>query len=523
MVKSIFLIFVISFVCSCNSTIDFDVDAPEETAGAPLGPPIDLSTSSILWSTSNPYYTMLGAPDNGGRSNDLWISDGTEAGSAVLKVNPDDGRKIGNCAPQDLANFDGGANIHASRYDLDNDGNFDTVEILKINSDFTYTVLANINKQAADQDLECYYTSMVGSTKLFFITTSGGATNYSHLWRTDGTVAGTYDLGGGNNGGFGQRISEGPYVIGNHAYFFVEDNYGSQNPTLVRTDGSSFEVVNIPGIAYPWGEYTNTQISNRHIYIWFETSQKLVHIDTSENINVYTGGAGSHGNVDYIQTNFFSDSANNIFLKSTNSTLYNHQYVNKADGKYYPVPAALMLPNIPFMVNDTGVYFYEDLGAGNFEIKKSTDMTTLTTIGTVALPTYPHPYMTKFDNRYLVFATGGEQYIFDVDNAALYSPTFVSNCTESQFSNVAVLGANSKVRETENLYYACTAAPNAAFARYNLTTHTTEVFVELDMMVEMSNEYKAMAFVQTFLMNYFNVIAFYNINDGQVIGATAFQ
>ncbi len=171
-----------------------------------------------------------------GKGNELWISDGTPAGTTLIKdVNP--GSANGASGP--LLPFNGGVLFSG------NDGTTGN-ELWFSDGTASGTVLLLDISPGTTASSPNTFVDM-GSYALF--TANNGSANGNELWRTDGTIAGTFmvkDI----FPGLSASSPAGTTRIGSFAYFRAQGSLesGGTNFELWRTDGTdagTFLVKNI--------------------------------------------------------------------------------------------------------------------------------------------------------------------------------------------------------------------------------------------------------------------------------------
>ena len=171
--------------------------------------------------------------------NELWKSDGTSAGTVIVKdINPQTGN-YGGADPRNLINFNGELIFAA------NNGTTDGAsELWKSDGTNAGTVMIkNINPQGGSYANDF----MIINGKLFFIANDG---NGSELWITDGTSAGTYMVKDICNTTNRPMAARKYFTNVNNTLFFVpiDNSYYATGSELWKSDGTNAGTVFVKNI-----------------------------------------------------------------------------------------------------------------------------------------------------------------------------------------------------------------------------------------------------------------------------------
>ena len=194
-----------------------------------------------LVKSGNIIFFMADTDDNG---TELWKSDGTEGGTAlVADLMP--GSQSGNISGNTLTAFNGGVVFRRV------DGGTNGSELWRSDGTAAGTLIVKDINPGASHAVPAGL-SVMGSYVYF--SANDGIVG-TELWRSDGTAAGTelvkdiYE-GGDSDGGAGPIGTSGIVSNGVHAYFFAEapDGVGGTAQEIWRTDGTTAGTVQI-GVA----------------------------------------------------------------------------------------------------------------------------------------------------------------------------------------------------------------------------------------------------------------------------------
>jgi ELWxxDGT repeat protein len=187
--------------------------------------------------------------------NGLWITDGTTAGTveiAGLGNASLNGGASFNLDPQNITTF-GSKAVFAGK---DAASGLSSLWVTDGTLAGTFEIGGSKNAGIADANTTSGFqpTNFVssGGNVVF---EAANASNNQTLWVTDGTLAGTFEIGGHNNAGVAGSPSYGLYsgdliAAGDHAFFHASDS--SSNYNLWVTDGTAagtHELVNVAGAA----------------------------------------------------------------------------------------------------------------------------------------------------------------------------------------------------------------------------------------------------------------------------------
>jgi ELWxxDGT repeat protein len=168
------------------------------------------------------------------RSDGLWKSDGTAAGTV----------RVSSLAPSNLTNVNG--TLFFTAYDGTHGK-----ELWKSDGTATGTVLVKDINPVIYPGLGSYPSNLTNVNGILFFTASGG--NGRELWQSDGTAAGTVPVGNFAN----LNASELTYVNG--TWFFVADD-GEHGQELWKSDGTTAGTTLVKdiypgssGVYYPGG------------------------------------------------------------------------------------------------------------------------------------------------------------------------------------------------------------------------------------------------------------------------------
>ena len=189
--------------------------------------------------------TVFFMADTGDYGTELWKSDGTEGGTAlVADLTP--GSESGYISGNSLTAFNGGVVFRRV------DGGTNGSELWKSDGTSAGTVIVKDINPGASHAVPAGL-SVMGSYVYF---SANDGTVGTELWRSDGTAAGTelvkdiYE-GGDSDNGAGPIGTSGIVSNGVHAYFFAEDSNGDggTEQEIWRTDGTTAGTVQI-GVAW---------------------------------------------------------------------------------------------------------------------------------------------------------------------------------------------------------------------------------------------------------------------------------
>ena len=180
--------------------------------------------------------TLFLRASDGTNGNELWKSNGTDAGTVMVKnIDP----TTNGSASGQYTNVNGTLFFHA------NDGTHGK-ELWKSDGTDAGTVLVkDITSGSGDTDLD-FFVNVNG----ILVFTVNDNTNGTELWRSDGTDAGTFllkDINPGNNDGIGWNLRS-DFVVSNGVLYFQagEPTNGTE---LWKTDGTTAGTVLIKDIA----------------------------------------------------------------------------------------------------------------------------------------------------------------------------------------------------------------------------------------------------------------------------------
>ena len=201
--------------------------------------------------------TLFFRASDGTNGNELWKSNGTDAGTVMVKnINP----TTNGSASGQYTNVNGTLFFHA------NDG-ANGKELWKSDGTDAGTVMVkNITAGSADTDLD-FFVNVNG----ILIFTVNDNTNGTELWRSDGTDAGTYllkDINPGNNDGIRWSLRTDFVALNGILYFAAEDPTNGNE--LWKTDGTTAGTVLIKDIA-PSNNGSDPEffvVSNNTVYFY---------------------------------------------------------------------------------------------------------------------------------------------------------------------------------------------------------------------------------------------------------------
>ena len=207
--------------------------------------------SNTGYNLTNVNGTLFFMANDGVHGYELWKSDGTEAGTVMVKdINPGSG----GSGPGDFTNVNGTLFFTA-------DDGVHGYELWKSDGTEAGTVMVkDINPGSGDSDPSWYYdydlTNVNGT--LFFMANDG--THGNELWKTDGTEAGTFMVKDINPGSGDSDPSHYGYHLTDvkGTVFFTADD-GVHGYELWKTDGTEAGTVMVqdldPGSAGSFGLY----------------------------------------------------------------------------------------------------------------------------------------------------------------------------------------------------------------------------------------------------------------------------
>ena len=171
--------------------------------------------------------------------NELWKSDGTSAGTVLVKdINPDPNSSGSN--PTDLVAV--GNEVFFSATD-----GTDGTELWKTDGTAAGTVMVRDIVPGSGSSNPGNLTDVNGT--LFFSATD--AAGNASLWKSDGTAAGTVELA---------TVAASELTIANGMLFFGGTD-ASHNTTLWKSDGTPAGTVPLPGVLTSTGDYQTTNLA----------------------------------------------------------------------------------------------------------------------------------------------------------------------------------------------------------------------------------------------------------------------
>ncbi|HEY2354847.1 MAG TPA: ELWxxDGT repeat protein [Gaiellaceae bacterium] len=200
-------------------------------------------------SLTNVNGTLFFSANDGTTGNELWKSDGTEAGTVQIKdVNPGDGSSISNYG-DNLVNLNGTLLFAATDGTTGN-------ELWKSNGTTAGTVqVKDIHSGSAD-GVSIYGANFTKVNGNVFFAADNGITG-TELWKSNGTNAGTVevkDIRPGNRSGISDYYGA-PLTNVNGILFFAADD-GKHGVELWRSDGTKAGTIQVKDIQPGTGYYS---------------------------------------------------------------------------------------------------------------------------------------------------------------------------------------------------------------------------------------------------------------------------
>ncbi|GGD81848.1 hypothetical protein GCM10011514_52410 [Emticicia aquatilis] len=228
---------------------------------------------------------LIAAPTAASFDQELWVSDGTSAGTFRLAdIYP--GSSGSNISNIKVVTFGGVTKALFSAYSPTDgqelwitDGTIAGTQLLK-----------NINSSSASSNP--FGFEQLGTNVLFF---ANDGTNGIELWKTDGTTAGTVllkDIYSGITNSVDQGISK-IIALGTYAFLNVKDGTNGVNFALYRTDGTTAGTQTL-GPSYP--NPANLTAFNNKLFFTnnYGSYTNLLYVDDGTGfpifVNYYTGG-----------------------------------------------------------------------------------------------------------------------------------------------------------------------------------------------------------------------------------------
>jgi ELWxxDGT repeat protein len=276
-----------------------------------------LPCSSSPSSLTNVNGTLFFSADDGSSGEELWKSDGTEAGTELVKdINPSD-----SSWPEHLTNVNGTLFFRA-------DDGSNGWELWKSDGAAAGTELVK-DVNTSDSSTPMFLTNVNGT---LFFGADDGSSGYE-LWKSDGTAAGTVRVKDINSG-VGSSLasfpaSDGPYFANiNGTLFFVADD-GSSGYELWKSDGTEAGTVLVKDIS-PSGSWYPKFLTNLNGTLFFNA------YDSSSGYELWKSDGTQTGTV--LVKDVTSGSLAPMYLTPVNDTLFFSAYRNggrklwKSDG-----------------------------------------------------------------------------------------------------------------------------------------------------------------------------------------------
>lgn len=353
---------------------------------------------------------------SGSNGHELWITDGTTAGTQELK----DINTNGDAYPANFTVFGNKLLFSAT------DSNNDTELWITDGTSAGTTLLKNINASASSFPANF----IVFNNKVFF--TADDGTNGKEIWISDGTAAGTSlftDLTPGNTGSFANSFT----IVNNKLYFAGMD--ANHHFDLYVTNGTSAgtQIITTPNAPNGSNPYNLIGLGNKLIFNGSDdvNGDELFMYDGTviSILNDILTGTGSSNTT---QLGIYN---NELYFSSTNGTSYN---IYKTDGT---ITGTIQLTNHTGLSSPVSQAFFDNnylhyvhADANNVKKLNRLDLTTMTDVS-------------YYNNTSTFFSPAGfkkiNNTIYFVSNDSLYSMLLYKINDVSGFDFEAVMPNDS--------------------------------------------------------------------------------
>ncbi len=247
----------------------------------------------------------------GGHGPELWKSDGTPAGTVLVKdINPGTGTGIVASSGSVLINFNG------TLYFAATDG-VNGAELWKSDGTDAGTVMVTDINPGAGASSPADLT-VVGSS-LFF--TANDGTTGIELWKTDGTAIGTVqvkDISAGSGNSSPTQLTN----INGIVYFRATDGSGGHGIELWTSDGTTAGTAMVKDIQVGTGNSSPTDFALFNGFVYFSANDGTPNPPTSHGNEMWRTDGTEAGTTLFADINVAANSASGPFINYNGSLIF---------------------------------------------------------------------------------------------------------------------------------------------------------------------------------------------------------